>query len=126
MRAVRRYRLQGCGDHLFDLHVRYGSWCPRPWLIEYPLQAVHAEPFAPLADRCASDPKPLRHLAVTEAVTAAEHNASPHRHGLPSLRPPCQHCQLLLLLGGNVERFSRTTDGHTQVWTESVRYSTYF
>jgi hypothetical protein len=63
---------------------------PRPWLIEQPFQAVDTESFAPLADRCPRDAKPLG-LAVAQSITAAVHNAGAQRQGLPGLRVAHQH-----------------------------------
>src|SRR5262249_59754572 len=79
MSAIRRHRFQGFGDHILDLSVGDGSRRPRPWLIEQPFQAVDTESFAPLADRCPRDAKPLGHFGVAQSVTAAEHNAGGNR-----------------------------------------------
>jgi hypothetical protein len=80
-------------------HAGHNDWADssRP-------SAALKESFAPLADRCPRDAKPLGHLAVAQSVTAAEHNAGAHREGLPGLRAARQHGQLLLLLGGHVDK----------------------
>jgi hypothetical protein len=121
-----RHRFQSLGDHFLDLRVGDGPWGPRPRLIEQPFQAVDTESFAPLADGCPRDAKPLGHFAVTPSVTATEDNAGAHRKGLPGLWAPRQHSEFLLFLGGHIERFSGSTDGHTQVWTGKPIYSMYF
>src|SRR5215831_16015134 len=109
-----RHRFQSLGDHFLDLRVGDGSRRPRSWLIEQSLQAVDTESFAPLADRGPRDAKPLGHFGVAQSLMAAEHNAGAHRKRLPGLRAARQHSQLLLLLGGDIEWFSGSTDGHTK------------
>src|SRR5262249_27440257 len=121
-----RHRLQCFRDHFLDLRVRYGPRRARPRFIEQAFQPVHPKSFAPLADGCSRNAKPLRYLAVAQSIAAAEHDAGTHRESLPGLRAARQHCQFLPLLWSDIEQFGGASDGHTQVWTESALYSTYF
>lgn len=99
---------------------------PGPWLVEQPFQPIHPKSLPPLANGCSCDPQTLRNLAIAESLTAAKDNAGAHCHRLGRFRATRQHRQFLFLLGSDVERFGRASDGHTQVCIGFVGYSTTF
>lgn len=92
--------LQGGCHHLFDLLIQDRAGHARPRFIEQPIEPVHAEALAPLADGVQMDVQVRGDLRVAPPVRTSKDDlraqGDPLRDGVPS----CQRRELPALLVG--------------------------